>query len=68
MGCWRDGPGDGDAKDSAGHFDGKVSGGLTFGPGLHGQAFQCNGSDSQVDFGTDIGNFGAGDFTIAFYG
>ncbi|MGA2544783.1 MAG: hypothetical protein ABSG78_24810 [Verrucomicrobiota bacterium] len=26
-------PGDGNAKDSAGHFDGQVSGGLRYGPG-----------------------------------
>jgi len=32
-----------------------------------GQAFQFNGGDAQVDFGNTIGNFGARDFTIAFW-
>src|ERR1017187_4453425 len=57
-------PGDGNAKDSAGHFDGQVSGGLRYGPGLTGQAFEFNGGSSQVDFGPTAGNFGTRDFTI----
>ena len=59
--------GDGNAKDSAGHFDGQVSGGLRYGPGPTGQAFEFNGGDAQVDFGTNIGNFGTRDFTIAYW-
>lgn len=60
--------GDGNAKDSAGHFDGTVSGGLTYVPGPAGaQAFQFNGSAAQVDFGSSAGNFGARDFTIAYW-
>ena len=60
-------PGDGNAKDSAGHFDGQVSGGLRYGPGLTGQAFEFNGGSSQVDFGPTAGNFGTRDFTIAYW-
>jgi hypothetical protein len=59
--------GDGNARDSAGHFDGTVSGGLTYGPGPRGQAFQFNGGDAKVDFGKSIGNFGTRDFTIAYW-
>jgi len=59
--------GDGNAKDSANHFDGKVSGGLSYVPGPTGQAFQFNGGDAQVDFGPNIGNFGTRDFTIAYW-
>jgi hypothetical protein len=57
--------GDGNAKDSAGQFDGKVSGGLRYVPGPTGQAFQFNGGDAKVDFGNNVGNFGTNDFTIA---
>ena len=59
--------GDGNAKDSAGHFDGQVSGGLRYVPGPAGQAFQFNGGESQVDFGSSAGNFGTNDFTIAYW-
>jgi hypothetical protein len=59
--------GDGNAKDSAGHFDGQASGGLRYVPGPTGQAFQFNGGSSQVDFGPTVGNFGMRDFTIAYW-
>ena len=59
--------GDGNAKDSAGHSDGQVSGGLRYAPGPAGQAFQFNGGDAQVDFGNTPGNFGKRDFTIVFW-
>jgi len=59
--------GDGNAKDSTGHFDGQVSGGVTYVAGPTGQAFQFNGNDSRVDFGNSVGNFGTNDFTIAFW-
>jgi hypothetical protein len=60
--------GDGNAKDSAGHFDGEVSGGLRYVPGPSaGQAFQFNGGEAKVDFGNSIGNFGTRDFTVAFW-
>jgi len=60
--------GDGNAKDSAGHFDGQVSGGVTYvqGPSA-GQAFQFNGAATKVDFGSGAGNFGTNDFTVAFW-
>jgi len=59
--------GDGSAKDSAGHFDGKASGGVRYVPGPTGQVFQFNGGSSQVDFGPNVGNFGTRDFTIAYW-
>jgi hypothetical protein len=36
-------------------------------PGPAGQAFRFNGDDTSVDFGNSAGNFGTGDFTIAFW-
>jgi hypothetical protein len=60
-------PGDGNAKDSAGRFDGQVSGGVRYVPGPARQAFQFDGGGSQVDFGTTAGNFGTRDFTIAYW-
>jgi len=59
--------GDGNAKDSAGHFDGQVSGGVSYVPGPAGQAFQFNGGASKVDFGPNVGNFGTNDYTIAYW-
>jgi hypothetical protein len=59
--------GNGDALDSAGHFDGTVSGGLRYVPGPAGQAFQFNGADARVDFGPGAGNFGTRDFAISFW-
>jgi hypothetical protein len=59
--------GDGNARDSAGHCDGQICGGLRYVPGPTGQAFQFNGGDAQVDFGKSAGNFGTGDFTVAFW-
>jgi hypothetical protein len=59
--------GDGNAKDSAGHFDGQVSGALRYVPGpAAAQAFQFGGG-AQADFGKDIGNFGTRDFSVAFW-
>ncbi|MGA2556523.1 MAG: hypothetical protein ABSG04_09655 [Verrucomicrobiota bacterium] len=59
--------GDGNAKDSAGHFDGQITGKVRYVPGPTGQAFQFDGGGSQVDFGPAAGNFGARDFTIAYW-
>jgi hypothetical protein len=59
--------GDGNARDSAGHDDGQVSGGLRYAPGLSGQAFEFNGAGAQVDLGKSAGNFGTRDFTIAYW-
>jgi hypothetical protein len=60
--------GDGNAKDSAGHFDGQVSGALRYVPGpAAAQAFQFGGGAAKVDFGNSAGNFGTRDFTIAYW-
>jgi hypothetical protein len=59
--------GDGNANDSAGHSDGRVSGGLRYVPGPAGRAFQFDGAGAKVDFGNSAGNFGTRDFTIAYW-
>jgi hypothetical protein len=59
--------GDGNATDSAGHYDGQISGGVSYVPGPSGQAFQFNGGAAQVDFGDSAGNFGTNNFTIAYW-
>jgi hypothetical protein len=59
--------GGGNARDSAGSFDGHFSGGLSYAAGPRGRAFHLNGSDAKVDFGTGIGNFGVRDFTLAYW-
>jgi len=59
--------GQGNAKDAAGHDDGQVSGGLRYENGDAGQSFAFNGSDARINFGAGAGNFGTGDFTIAYW-
>lgn len=56
---------DGNANDSAGTANGTISGSVAFVPGRYGQAFDFNGGEVQC--GTTAGNFGTGDFTIAFW-
>jgi hypothetical protein len=46
--------------------DGTLVGGTTYGPGFIGQGFVFDGVDSAVIFGSDDGDFGTSDFTIAF--
>jgi uncharacterized repeat protein (TIGR01451 family) len=60
---WR---GDGNAADSAGTNGGTVNGGVTFTPGVSGQAFNFDGNfGSYVDFGTGPDIVGTGAFTVA---
>lgn len=56
---------DGTAADSAGTANGTISGNVGYVPGRFGQAFDFNGGE--VTCGTTAGNFGTGDFTIAFW-
>lgn len=56
---------DGNASDSAGTANGTISGSVAFVPGRYGQAFDFNGGE--ISCGTTAGNFGTGDFTIAFW-
>jgi len=56
---------DGTAADSAGTANGTISGNVAYVPGRYGQAFDFNGGE--VSCGTTAGNFGTGDFTIAFW-
>jgi hypothetical protein len=58
---------EGDANDSIGGHDGMLQGGATFAPGEVGQAFEFNGTTSDVTFGNSVGNFGTGDFTVDFW-
>ena len=60
-------PGEGDATDLVGNANGTVSGGLTYVTGEVGQAFNFNGGNSSITFGTNAGNFGTNDFTIDFW-
>jgi hypothetical protein len=48
-----------------GGANGTISGSVTFVPGRYGQAFDFNGGE--ILCGTTAGNFGTGDFTIAFW-
>lgn len=56
---------DGNADDSSGTANGTIVGNVVFVPGRYGQAFDFNGGEVQC--GTAAGNFGTGDFTIAFW-
>ncbi|MBY0112011.1 MAG: LamG domain-containing protein [Phycisphaerales bacterium] len=56
---------DGNAEDSAGTANGTIVGNVVFVPGRYGQAFDFNGGEVQC--GNTAGNFGTGDFTIAFW-
>jgi hypothetical protein len=60
-------PGDGNADDIQGNNNGTLQGGVTFVPGLVGQAFSFNGANGSVSFGNTVGNFGTADFTIDFW-
>ncbi|MBL8875755.1 MAG: hypothetical protein JNM86_08170 [Phycisphaerae bacterium] len=56
---------DGTAADSAGSANGTITGSVAYVPGRYGQAFDFNGGE--ISCGTAAGNFGTGDFTIAFW-
>jgi hypothetical protein len=62
---WR---GDGNATDSTGTEHGTATASVSYVPGRIGQAFSFNGTfASQITFGTNAGNFGTHDFTIALW-
>jgi len=56
-------PGEGNANDIAGANNGTLVGGVTFAPGLVGQAFSLNGVDASVNFGSAPA-FAVQDFTL----
>ena len=58
---------EGNAADSVGTNNGTIVGGLTFVPGKVGTAFQFNGTDSAVNFNTNVTNFRTNDFTVEFW-
>jgi hypothetical protein len=61
---WR---GDGDASNAVSTAHGTATN-VTYAPGRFGQAFSFDGTfASQVTFGTNAGNFGTRDFTIALW-
>ena len=64
VGWWQ---GEGAAGDQLRANPGTASGGLAFTNGLVGQAFDFNGTDSQVNFGNSVGNFDTNDFTVDFW-
>src|SRR6266542_1810104 len=56
--------GDGNGNDATGAYNSTFMNGITFTDGEVGQAFNFNGTDSQVSFGNTVGNFETNDFTI----
>lgn len=62
IGWWQ---AEGNALDSAGTNHGTIAG-VTFTSGKLGQAFNLDGT-GQVSLGTQMGNFGAADFTLEFW-
>jgi hypothetical protein len=62
VGWW---PGDGNANDIAGHENGKLTGGITFAPGMVCKAFLLNGINGFVNLGTShTFNVSDGEFTV----
>ena len=59
--------GDGNANDATGRSNGSTHGGVTFGGGRFGQAFNIDGEAQYVSIPAAVGNFGTGDFTIALW-
>jgi alpha-tubulin suppressor-like RCC1 family protein len=60
-------PAQGNALDFVGTNNGTLVGGVTYTQGEVGQTFVFDGNGSYIDFGTSVGNFGAGDFTVEFW-
>jgi hypothetical protein len=58
---------DGDANDAVDGNHGTLVGDVTFAPNESGEAFSFDGRGAHVDFGAAAANFGAGDFTFAFW-
>jgi hypothetical protein len=57
---------DGDAKDSVGDNHGTLKGGVTFAPGVAGQAFDFNGIDGRIDLGSATSlHLSSGDFSVS---
>ena len=60
--------GEGNANDNTrGGNDGSLVKGVTFAPGVVGQAFSFDGQGSYVEFDPLIGNFGTADFTLEWW-
>ena len=60
--------GEGNANDDTrGGNDGTLVKGVTFAPGVVGQAFSFDGQGSYVEFDPLIGNFGTADFTLEWW-
>ena len=61
-------PGNGDARDIIGGASGTLQNGATASAsGKVAQSFGFDGVDDSVDFGANVGNFGADDFTVEFW-
>jgi uncharacterized repeat protein (TIGR01451 family) len=57
----------GNALDSAGSNNGTLHGGVTYVPGVVGQAFSFNGQGSYIDLGTGPDIVGTGAFSVALW-
>ncbi len=60
-------PFEGDATDLIGANNGVITPTLTSVAAVVGQGFQFDGKYSQINFGTNTGNFGTNDFTIDYW-
>ena len=58
--------GEGTAEDGVGAADGTVSG-AGYVAGRIGSAFNFDGVDDQISFGSSVGNFGTDDFTVTYW-
>ncbi|MBI2504200.1 MAG: hypothetical protein HYW07_13325, partial [Candidatus Latescibacteria bacterium] len=61
-------PGEGNANDATrGGNDGSLVQGVSFAPGVMGQAFAFDGQGGYVEFNPRIGNYGTADFTLELW-
>ena len=60
-------PADGNASNAISTAHGTLVGGVTYQPGKYGQAFVFDAVASEINCGTNAGNFGSGDFTVMYW-
>jgi choice-of-anchor C domain-containing protein len=59
--------GEGSGRDSVDDNNATLMNAISFTNGKVGQAFDFNGTDSQISFGNTVGNFGTDDFSVEFW-
>jgi hypothetical protein len=60
-------PAEGNASNAVNTAHGTLFGGVTYQPGKYGQAFRFDALGSEIQFGTNAGNFGTSDFTVMYW-